>query len=302
MGETSRNNEPVNTKSDLNPKLKERRVAWETQRGSKTIKEIILNFVNSKNYSTQYFESLLSVVCRPQVQTLLGLEEENYKFKLFDRFIIINAYIVLSLMALDMSFLENPIVDLVVKGYYWIGIAFTVYHHSIYTFNRDEIHTLYLWTQALHNPENKLVQQLLSFNPQHPNKFNSSLNWSVLYTKFTKISVFLFLFLAYVVLPIIKTLISRDVQDLKPAPLRIIFVDNDRIVVVAFVVFMGIWILFFIGQLFIASQSLVFMILVRVYYFADVVQDYVRYNKQADVKGKQEWIKDLIEATNQLSE
>lgn len=256
-----------------NPKTrKKKKKAWEMPENQrKSFKRILLMKLQSywdvKDISFQDLEDELNQRCRPLLNFIKGIEEENKWLKVFTNFVMIILCLEVAFEILDMIFYCDNVVDLITKFLNLILLIFIFITWFLFRNNHTNANQLFTWLRDLHAPDNNLINRLLE---NQTDKIKTSLKISMFACKMFRKVMFIAIILLYIVKPIIFTLISGEISNIVPIPYKIVPVSNETalgIIIHWIVQYLTIMAFYFV-QSFLAS--FIFITAIHAYIVGDI--------------------------------
>lgn len=168
----------------------------------------------------------------------------------------------------------------------------------------------------IHKRENIFLEQIAE-NDDLQRKFDKALTWSLIETKVLRRVNLTLAFLLFIIAPIVKSLVLKDIYYLAPIPLQIPLLNDKPGLQLVVLVLIESVIIYYAVTTFLFAICFVFMFInaTYIYFFVDAIDEYLKFKKSVEMvrkdgeeeNGNEEqedhaWVRNLIMITDQLSE
>lgn len=276
-------------------------------RGPKRFKERILEKIkpywDKAGVTFQDVEEELNSQNRVMMNAVKGIEEKNKKNKILDELIEFNYIFSVIVMIIDIILYGDTLVKIVIKTFNMISILFLILIYKIFTsYKKQNIYELFKTVKDLHDPNNKLINDLLAHREENSeNIFETSMKLCLFISRMVKTLIIIMAAIMYLLIPVIKTLITQSISDLHPVPVKIFFIDTDTALGFALNMTHQFLTLFTLLRNLCFAASYVFVLFIFGYFGAESIENFIKSNTNTNVSEKQAWLGVLVDATSLMT-
>lgn len=216
-------------------------------------------------------------------------------------------YVAFVIGVLDMIAYAADLEKYVLKGFYIVVLLLAVIIYAEVRHYKQNLVQMFSWLKNLQSPDNELNRKLSV--SKDANKFHKALKLSLFISRVIKFSCLLIYITLFLMIPIITTVFCRDIQMLIPLPFKLVYLGTETVS----------WFVFHLIEQHLAIYasisclclcgSIILTFIIHSIYAMNFVENFVKSKKDVEtlahqiglIKEQQLWIRDIIEATDQLS-
>lgn len=296
-------------KKAVKPNFCKKNVIWKTPSLKQQItNQVLLKIKSYWDISGVTYETLeeeLRQQCPSLMNIVTETTEPNKWKRRFNSLTIGNFFIGFILGAIDVAAYTSALEDYMLKGFYIVVSTFSIIFYFEFCRHKQKANRVLSWLKDLQNIE---VAEGLTATQEKG--FKTALKVSVFATRIIKVSFVIVYIILFLLTPLIRAIITGRVANLLPIPFKVLFVSHETVngfsfhfVEMHLVIYATISCLCF-------GSSLLFSFIIHSIYYLGIVESFVKSKKKMEVSihqvgcasQKQFWVKDLIEATSELSE